>query len=285
MPTDDDLIKSVSDNDHLEEIEIDLLLEGIFRRYGYDFRNYATASIRRRIWNFARNEKLETISSVQEFLLHDITAMDRFVLSLTVNVTAMFRDPLFYRAVREKVVPLLKTYPFIRIWDAGCSSGEEAYSLAILLAEEGIYDRCRIYATDLNDAVLKRAKSGIFPLQKMQEYTDNYIQAGGNAAFSEYYTAKYDHAILHNSLKKNIVFAQHNLVTDKSFNEFHLILIRNVLIYFNDQLRDRVLELLNSSLTKFGVLAVGRKETLKFSNYEHTYEELDAREKLYKRIA
>jgi chemotaxis protein methyltransferase CheR len=187
--------------------------------------------------------------------------------------------------VRSQVVPLLKTYPFVRIWDAGCSSGEEAYSLAVVLSEAGIYDRCRIYATDMNESVLKRAKTGIFSLSKMKEYTDNYIQAGGQKAFSEYYTAKYDHAILHASLKRNIVFAQHNLVTDKSFNEFQFILIRNVLIYFNEELRNRVLELLHGSLVKFGVLALGRKETLKFSNFEDAYEELNRGEKIYKRIA
>lgn len=285
MSSQNDIIKEISETDQLEEIEIDLLLEGIFRRYGYDFRSYASASIRRRIWNFARGEGVKTVSSLQEKLLHDPTAMDRFVLSLTVNVTSMFRDPLFYKAVREKVVPLLKTYPFIRIWDAGCSSGEEAYSLAVVLSEEGIYDRCRIYATDMNEAVLKKAKSGIFPLSKMKEYTDNYMNAGGTSSFSEYYTAKYEHAILHASLKKNIVFAQHNLVTDKSFNEFHFILIRNVMIYFNDELRDRVLDLLHGSLVNFGIMAVGRKESLRFTKYEHAYEELDAREKLYKRVA
>lgn len=280
-----DLIKETNESDQIEEIEIELLLEGIFRRYGYDFRSYASASIRRRIWNFANLHKVQTISALQERLLHEPAVMDQFVLSLTVNVTAMFRDPLFYKAVRAKVVPLLKTYPFVRIWDAGCSSGEEAYSLAVVLTEEGLYDRCRIYATDMNDAVLRKAKAGIFPLSKMKEFTDNYIQAGGMTSFSDYYTAKYDHAILQNSLKRNIVFAQHNLVTDTSFNEFHLILIRNVLIYFNDELRQKVLDLLHGSLVKFGVIALGRKESLKFSSYDHAYEELDVREKLYRRTA
>jgi chemotaxis protein methyltransferase CheR len=279
-----DVIRQLADNDQLEEIEIDLLLEGLFRRYGYDFRSYSCASIRRRIWNFIKNEQISTVSALQERLLHDPTAMDRFVLSLTVNVTAMFRDPLFFKAVRTKIVPLLKTYPFIRIWDAGCSSGEEAYSLAVILQEEGIYDRCRIYATDMNESVLKRAKAGIFSLSKMKEYTDNYLQAGGTQSFSQYYTAKYDHAILQSSLKRNIVFAQHNLVTDRSFNEFHFILIRNVLIYFNDQLRNKVLDLLHSSLVNFGVLALGRKESLKFTDFEHAYEELEVKEKLYKRV-
>lgn len=284
IETESEIIRQMSEFDQIEEIEIDLLLDGIFRRYGYDFRNYAAASIRRRILNFARNEQLKTISAVQERLLHDPKAMDRFVLALTVNVTSMFRDPNFYRSLREKVVPILRTYPFVRIWDVGCSSGEEAYSLAVVLSEEGIYERCRVYATDMNEEVLRRAKAGIIPLAKMKDYTDNYIRAGGKTAFSDYYTAKFDHAILHGGLKQNIVFAHHNLVTDKSFNEFHFILIRNVLIYFNDELRERVLELLHTSLVKFGMLALGRRESLKFTKFEHLYEEFDGREKLYRRI-
>lgn len=271
--------------DQVEDLEIHLLLEGIYLRYGYDFRGYASASIRRRIANFMLNEGLKTVSRLQERILHEPDCMDRFVLSLTVNVTSMFRDPMFYRAVRTTVVPLLKTYPFVRIWDAGCSSGEEAYSLAVVLTEEGVYDRCRIYATDLNEEVLRRAKSGIFPLAKMKEYTDNYIQAGGKCAFSEYYTAKFDHAILNQSLKRNILFAQHNLVSDKSFNEFHFVLIRNVLIYFKPQLRDQVLDLVHGSLAKFGILALGRKESLKFSPYDQFYHELDSRERIYKKTA
>jgi len=271
--------------DEMEAIEIELLLLGIFRRYGYDFRNYASASIRRRILKFARNEQLSTISAVQELVLHDPEAMDRFVLSLTVNVTAMFRDPGFYLALRKKVVPILKTYPLVRIWDAGCCTGEEAYSLAILLEEEGIYDRCRIYATDMNDAVLRRAKSGIFHLANMKEYTDNYMQAGGTKAFSGYYTAKYDHAILQQSLRRNIVFAQHNLVTDRSFNEFNLILVRNVLIYFNDDLRKKVLCLIHESTSPFGILALGRRESLRFTTIESSYDDVDMDEKLYRRCS
>ncbi|MGH9553997.1 MAG: CheR family methyltransferase [Terriglobales bacterium] len=281
----DEILRQITEVDQVEEIEIDLLLEGIFRRYGYDFRSYASASIRRRIWNFAHGEQIQTVSALQEKLLHDPMAMDRFVLSLTVNVTSMFRDPQFYQSIRQKVVPILRTYPFVRIWDAGCASGEEAYSLAIALAEEGLYDRCRIYATDMNENVLRKAKAGIMPLAKMKEYTDNYMKAGGTKSFSEYYTAKFDHAILDQALKKNIVFAHHNLVTDKSFNEFHFILIRNVLIYFNEELRERVLDLLNGSLVMFGMLALGRKESLKFTKLEERYEEFDAREKLYRRVS
>ena len=275
----------MNDIDEIEAIEVELLLSGIYKRYGYDFRNYALASIRRRILRFADNENLPTISAVQEAVLHDATLMDRFVLSLTVNVTAMFRDPVFFAMMREKVIPLLKTYPLIRIWDAGCATGEEAYSLAILLQEEGIYEKSRIYATDLNESVLRKAKSGIFHLSQMKEYTDNYIQAGGKQAFSEYYTAKYDHAILHQSLRKNIVFAQHNLVTDRSFNEFNLVLMRNVLIYFNEDLRASVLKLVYQSLSPFGILALGKRETLPAEARARAYEELDANEKLYRRCA
>ncbi len=280
-----DSTNTVEQKDEIEAIEIDLLLDGIYRRYGYDFRSYASASIRRRIWKFAEQEKLATISAVQEAVLHEATMMDRFVLSLTVNVTTMFRDPAFFQALRTEVIPILKTYPMIRIWDAGCATGEEAYSMAIVLKEEGIYDRCRIYATDMNEDVLRKAKTGIFPLSHMKEFTDNYMQSGGKNSFSEYYTAKYDYAIINQELRQNIIFAQHNLVTDKSFNEFNLVLIRNVLIYFNEELRGKVLDLLHESMASFGILALGKRESLKFSKLESAYEELDSAMKLYKRCA
>ncbi|WNZ24396.1 protein-glutamate O-methyltransferase CheR [Leptolyngbya sp. NK1-12] len=269
----------------LEEIEIQLLLEGVYRYYGFDFRDYAIASLRRRIWNAVRAEKLATISALQEKVLHDPECMERFLMGLSVSVTAMFRDPGFYVAFREKAVPLLRTYPFIRIWHAGCSTGEEVYSMAILLAEEGLYDRCRIYATDMNEAVVRQAKAGIFPLDLMQEYTQLYLQAGGKSAFSNYYTAAYNNAIFRSSLKANIVFSHHNLVTDASFNEFNVILCRNVLIYFNQVLQEQVHKLLYESLRMFGVLGLGRQETLKLTPFEHCYEELDAQEKLYRRMA
>lgn len=282
---DPDSTNTVEQKDEIEAIEIDLLLDGIYRRYGYDFRSYASASIRRRIWKFAEQEKLATISAVQEAVLHEASMMDRFVLSLTVNVTTMFRDPAFFQALRTEVIPILKTYPMIRIWDAGCATGEEAYSMAIVLKEEGIYDRCRIYATDMNEDVLRKAKTGIFPLSHMKEFTDNYIQSGGKNSFSEYYTAKYDYAIINQELRQNIIFAQHNLVTDKSFNEFNLVLIRNVLIYFNEELRGKVLDLLHESMASFGILALGKRESLKFSKLESAYEELDSAMRLYKRCA
>jgi chemotaxis protein methyltransferase CheR len=268
----------------LEDLEIRLLLEGIFGHFGFDFRNYALASIRRRIAACMRSESIHTVSCLQDRVLHDPQCMDRLLLSLTVNVTSMFRDPSFYDAFRAHVVPLLKTYPFVRIWHAGCSTGEEVYSMAILLHEEGLYPRCRIYATDVSDAALRKAKLGIFPIAAMQEYTDNYVRAGGKRAFSEYYTAMYEGAAFRPYLQEHIVFAEHNLATDASFNEFNVILCRNVMIYFNSALQERVHGLIYESLDRFGVLAVGRKESLRFTPHESCYAEIQAAEKLFRKV-
>lgn len=268
----------------LEAIEIQLLLEGVFRHYGADFRNYSFPSLRRRLWNMIRAEGLRTVSGLQDKVLHDPAAMQRMLLHMSVSVTSMFRDPSFYAAFREKVVPLLRSYPFIRIWHAGCSTGEEVYSMAILLTEEELYERCRIYATDMNEVVLKKAKDGIFPMDLMEEYAGNYAKAGGSAAFSEYYTAKYDHAIFRQSLKKNLIFSHHNLVTDGSFNEFNVILCRNVMIYFNKALQTRVHNLFYDSLRRFGVLVLGRKESIKHTVHESDYEAIDGRERIFRRM-
>ena len=271
-------------NADLERLEIELLLEGVYRHYGFDFRSYSYASIRRRLWKRVDGEELRSISELQARILHDQDAMERLLLDLSVNVTAMFRDPSFYKEFREQVVPLLRTYPFIRIWHAGCSTGEEVFSMAILLEEEGLYDRARLYATDINDVVLQRARQGIFPLDRMQEYTENYLRAGGTRSFSEYYTAKYDGALFTPALTRNIVFSQHNLVTDRSFSEFHVIFCRNVLIYFDKALQNRVHSLFYDSLVMFGVLALGSKESLKFSKYEPCYEKVSVSEKLYRKV-
>jgi chemotaxis protein methyltransferase CheR len=267
-----------------ETIELDLLLEAIFRYYGFDFRNYALASLKRRVWNIIWAERLGSISALQDKVLHDPACWQRFLQGLSVNVTGMFRDPSFYLSFRQQVVPMLRTYPFIRIWHAGCSTGEEVYSMAILLQEEGLYHRCRIYATDLNDSVLQQAKDGIFPLRSMQDYTQQYLKGGGKRSFSQYYTAAYDHAIFHASLREQVVFSQHNLASDSSFNEFNVILCRNVLIYFNQFLQERVHQLLYESLCTFGILGLGRQETLKFTPHEQHYQILDPQEKLYRRI-
>ena len=271
-------------NSDLERLEIELLLEGVYRHYGFDFRSYAYASIRRRLWKRVEGEGLATVSELQARILHDPDAMERLLLDLSVNVTAMFRDPSFYKEFRERVVPLLRTYPFIRIWHAGCSTGEEVFSMAILLEEEGLYDRARLYATDINDVVLQRARQGIFPLDRMQEYTENYLRAGGKRSFSEYYTAKYDGALFTPSLTRNIVFSQHNLVTDGSFAECNVVLCRNVLIYFDKTLQERVHGLFYDSLAMFGILGLGAKESLKFSKYEDCYEDLSGRDKLYRKV-
>jgi chemotaxis protein methyltransferase CheR len=269
----------------VEEIEIALLLEGVYRRYGFDFREYAPASLRRRVWRRANAEGVETLSALQDKLLHDPACMERLLLDLSINVTAMFRDPTFYVSFRTKVVPQLRTYPFTRIWVAGCSTGEEVYSLAILLDEDGLYERTRIYATDINESVLERARTGVFPLDKMKEYTHNYIKAGGKRAFSEYYLAAYDGAQFQRSLVENVVFAQHNLVSDRSFNEFNVIVCRNVMIYFDRALQHRVHGLFYDSLAHLGVLGLGHKESIHFSPYDDRYEELDPVEKLYRKVA
>jgi chemotaxis protein methyltransferase CheR len=268
----------------LERIEIELLLEGIFRHYGFDFRAYAYASIRRRLWKRIEEEGLSSVSALQERVLHEPEMMEKLLLDLSINVTAMFRDPGFYCTFREHVVPLLRTYPFIRIWHAGCSTGEEVYSMAMLLREEGLYDRSRIYATDINEVVLQRAKAGIFPIERMQEYTDNYIRAGGKRSFSEYYTAKYGGALFDQSLTKNVVFSQHNLVTDRSFSEFNVILCRNVLIYFDKTLQSKVHSLFYDSLPMFGVLVLGSKETLRFMAYEECYQQIAPPEKIFRKV-
>jgi chemotaxis protein methyltransferase CheR len=270
--------------DDLEQLEIQLLLEGVYRRYGFDFREYAQASLKRRLWRRVYAEHLQTIGQLLDRLLHDPSAMERLLLDLSINVTAMFRDPTFFVALREKIVPLLRTYPFTRIWTAGCSTGEEVYSLAIVLQEEGLYDRTRIYATDINEAVLERARAGVFPLDKMQQYTQNYIKADGSRSFSEYYVAKYDNAQFSRSLVENVVFAQHNLAMDRGFNEFNLILCRNVMIYFDKTLQDRVHNLFYDSLDTFGILALGHKESIHFTPYADRYEEIDTAERIYRKV-
>ena len=267
----------------LERIEVDLILEGIYRHYGFDFRDYAFGSIKRRLWRRVWAEGLDTLSALQNRVLHDSGCMERLLVDLSVNVTSMFRDPTFHAAFRKKVVPLLRTYPFVRIWNAGCSTGEETYSLAITLHEEGLLERTRIYATDINDAVLRRAALGEFPLDKMREYTENYIAAGGSRPFSEYYTAVGKVARFSPELRSNMVFAQHNLVHDGSFNEFHVIVCRNVLIYFSKPLQDRVHELFHDSLVPLGLLALGKKETISFTPRENDYDELDPDERIFRR--
>jgi chemotaxis protein methyltransferase CheR len=265
-----------------EHIEVELLLEAVYRRYAYDFRGYARASLRRRLWRRAQLERVQTLSGLQERVLHDPLVMDKLLRDLSINVTEMFRDPAFFRTVREKVVPVLRTYPYVRIWNAGCSTGEETFSLAIVLEEEGLLERTRIYATDMNDDVLGHARAGAFPMERMRRYTENYLRAGGTGDFSRYYTVDGDRARFSRSLIEGSVFAQHNLAQDGSFNEFQLIVCRNVLIYFGRPLQERVHDLFGDSLVRFGVLALGHKESIA-QGHADRYEVLDGPEKLYRR--
>ena len=269
----------------LEALELRLLLEAVHTHYGYDFRGYSRSSLRRRVWRRVTEENLQSISGLQELILHEPAAMERLLVDLSINVTSMFRDPTFYAAMRSTVVPLLRTYPYIRIWNAGCSTGEETYSLAILLHEEGLADRTRIYATDINEGVLKQAKDGFFPLDRMRDFTRDYIRGGGTAAFSDYYKVYGERVRFDPALVESVVFAQHNLVSDGRFNEFHLVVCRNVLIYFDRALQDRVHGLFYDSLVRFGMLALGHKESIRFTSHANDYAELDPLEKLYRRVA
>jgi chemotaxis protein methyltransferase CheR len=269
----------------LAALELRLLLEAVHAHYGYDFRGYSRSSLRRRVWHRVTEEGLQSISGLQELVLHDAAAMDRLLVDLSINVTTMFRDPTFYVAMRKTVIPLLRTYPYIRIWNAGCSTGEETYSLAILLHEEGLADRTRIYATDINEGVLRQAKDGFFPLDRMRDFTRDYIKAGGTAAFSDYYKVYGERVRFDSALIEPVVFAQHNLVSDGRFNEFHLVVCRNVLIYFDRELQDRVHSLFHDSLIRFGMLALGHKESIRFTSHADHYTELDPDEKLYRRVA
>lgn len=267
-----------------ERIEIELLLEGIYRYYGYDFREYVFPSIRRRIWHRIRAENLSSVSGLLGKVLYDKNYMERLFRDFSINVTEMFRDPKFFLAFREKVVPFLKELPSIRIWHAGCSSGEEVYSMAILLMEEGIYHKATIYATDMNEAMLNKAKQGKFPLERMQAYTKNYLNAGGKNAFSEYYNVKGDTVRFNIELAENVVFAQHNLVTDCSFNEFHVIICRNVLIYFKKGLQEHVHSLFYDSLCEEGFLGLGSKESIKFNRKVNCYKEIDNVNRIYQKL-
>lgn len=275
---------SVAEEAAIEDIEVTLLLEAVCRRWGFDFRDYAPASLKRRIRRAVEAEGVASMSALQERLLRDPAAMQRFLNQATVSSTSMFRDPDFYRAFRRLAAPWLRRWPTLRVWHAGCATGEEVYSLAILLHEEDLLSRTRIYATDLNQTVLDIGREGIYPLEKMQEYTENYQASNGQAAFSEYYQARHGHVVMRAKLSKNVVWAQHNLVTDASFNEFQLILCRNVLIYFDRRLQERVHRLLYDSLAPEGLLALGRQESLRLTPYETRYQAMDIEQSLYLRV-
>lgn len=268
-----------------ENIEARLLLEAVYLKYGYDFRNYSMASIKRRIKRRMGLCGAETVSEMTHRLLNDEAFFSSVLADFSINVTEMFRDPPFYRTVRARVAPELRKMPFFKVWHAGCATGEEVFSMAILLQEEGLYDSARIYATDFNEEVIRNAKEGIYPIDRMKEYTHNYHKSGGKASFADYYTARYDFAIMNASLKENIIFADHNLVTDGVFGEMNLILCRNVLIYFDRQLQNRVIGLFYESLPPGGLLCLGSKESIRFCEYSDRFEDVDSNEKIYRKRA
>jgi chemotaxis protein methyltransferase CheR len=257
------------------------LLESIRFIYGYDFTDYSEPSVKRRIVHFMENRKIDTMDKLGRILLKDETIFEGFVQELSITVTEMFRDPSFYKSIREKVMKRLATYPVIKIWMAGCATGEEVYSMAITLKEEGLLEKAIIYATDINQKSLQIAKEGIYSLESMKAYTENYLRAGGAESFSMYYIAKYNSVLFDRSLRQNVVFSPHNLVTDKSFNEFQMIICRNVLMYFNQNLKDKVLDLFYDSLCDFGFLGLGDKESLLFSGKKDSFKEVDRKEKIY----
>lgn len=271
---------SVTDN---ETLEIQLLLEAVHRKYGYNFKDYADAHTRRRLQHRLYLSGFNNYSQMIHRVIHDEAFFNTLLMDLSINVTEMFRDPDFYQCVRKELMPLLATYPFTKVWHAGCSSGQEVYSMSILLEEAGIKHRSQIYATDFNDAVLQRAREAIYPLDVMKTYTANYQKAGGELEFSDYYTADYDHVIFKQRLRDRVVFSAHNLVTDSVFGEMHLIFCRNVLIYFNPELRNRVLKLFYDSLCPGGYLCLGSKESLKFSALADQFEVISQPHRIYRK--
>ena len=267
----------------IEHVEVELLLEAVYRRYGYDFRSYARASIDRRVRQFMSARGVAVISELIPRLMHDEELYAELARTFSITVTEMFRDPFVYRALRESVVPLLRTYPFVKVWHAGCATGEEVYSLAILLKEEGLLDRATLFGTDFNDESLDRARRGIYSIQRIQEFTENYQEAGGRGSFAEYYHARYDSAVLDKSLAARITFANHNLASDAAFGEMHLVVCRNVLIYFDRALQDHALELFAESLVRGGFLCLGTKEDLQFSSVAGQFEVVDRKAQIYRK--
>jgi chemotaxis protein methyltransferase CheR len=270
-------------NTDLLNIELQLLLEAIFLRYGYDFRNYSKAHIKRRVLHRLGTSQLSTVTQLIDKVLRDRDFFREFLDDLSINVTEMFRDPEFYKSLRENIIPKLKTYAYFKIWHAGCATGEEAYSLAILLKEEGLLDRCQVYATDFNRKVLEIAKEGVYQKEDIEQYERNYILSGGKNKLSDYYKAMYGSVMFNKELSSRIVFADHNLVTDSVFADVHLILCRNVMIYFEKNLQENVLNLFYESLVPSGILCLGTKESIKFTRFDRLFEIIDEKQKIFKK--
>ena len=267
----------------IKELEIELLLQSLKERHGYDFSSYARASLERRIETFRQKNEFEHISAMIPKLLRDPAFFKQLVYGISVPVTEIFRNPLVFKFIREQVFPVLKTYPHIKIWNAGCATGQEVYSIAIMLKEEGLYDRTQIYATDFNDQALEKAKEGIYSVESIREHAQNYVKAGGSGALSDYYHAKYNRIIFDKELRKNVVFSNHNLTSDSPFGEMHLILCRNVMIYFGKELQDQVLDLFLSSLTYGGFLCLGAHESVQFSPANRFLSAMDDKLKVFKK--
>jgi chemotaxis protein methyltransferase CheR len=278
-------VNETTATDKIEDIEIRLLLDALYARYHYDFRNYAMASLKRRVRQARQQLGFETISALQERLLHEPAMLPRLLGFMTVQVSEMFRDPSYFRAIREKVVPHLRTYPSLKVWVAGCSSGEELYSLVILFREEGLEQKTLFYATDIDQKALADAEAGIFALDRIQLFTENHRKSGGKSSLSDYYSAAYGRASFDKSLRRQVVFSDHSLVTDAVFAEMHLISCRNVMIYFDRVLQDRAFGLFKDSLARKGFLGLGAKESLRFSGHAGAFSEFERDEKIYQRRA
>lgn len=264
--------------------ELDLLLNAVFEKYGYDFTNYARASLKRRLNRLMVVDRFPSFAEMYYKVLNEPEYLNHLVEAMTVNVTEMFRDPQTFKMLRETILPVLATHPFIRIWHAGCSSGEEVYSMAILLKEANLLHKSLQYATDINSSVIQNINKGIFPLNQMKLYSENYILSGGKEDFSKYYTAKFNWAIFDQDLKRKMIVATHNLVSDRSFNEFQLVMCRNVLIYFDKDLQDKALKLFDDSLEKLGYLVLGSKETISFSSIAKKYKQVENKEKIWRKM-
>ncbi|MCZ4242607.1 CheR family methyltransferase [Pedobacter punctiformis] len=263
--------------------ELHTLINLIKNVHGFDFGNYSVASLKRRVSRIMSLQKL-SFFELCNLLTNDHAYFEHFLEEITVNVTEMFRDPLFYKSLKDQVIPYLRSYPHIKVWNAGCSTGEELYSFAILFAEQGLYDRCFFYGTDINSEVLTHAKEGIYDLQKMKLYSENYRAIGNNNSLATYYTAKYDAASIIRSLKKNVLFSSHNLVSDGPFNEFQIVSCRNVLIYFNVELQYKVIQLFYDSLANFGFLCLGAKETIRNAELAQKFKLIDKKNNIYQKI-
>ncbi|WP_247236612.1 protein-glutamate O-methyltransferase CheR [Telluribacter sp. SYSU D00476] len=268
----------------IREEELDLLLNELYQRYGYDFTNYARASLKRRVNRLLTIDRFTSFAELFYRVKHDPDYLTHLVEELTVNVTEMFRDPALFKAIREQVLPVLATHPFIRIWHAGCSTGEEVYSMAILLEEANLLHKSLLYATDLNPSVIENIKKGLFPLSQMKQYSENYILSGGKKEFSSYYMTRYEWAKFDDRFKSKMIVATHNLVSDRSFNEFQLIFCRNVLIYFDKELQDKVLTLFDNSLERLGFIVLGSKENLRFSGIADSYAQMENKEKIWRKM-